>query len=113
MSDQTTGATSPEPVFTQPWHGQVFALTVSLNEAGHFDWPEWTARFSQTLARRGLEKQLDGGDDYFNAWLETLESLLVDLGQTAPQDVQNLRDAWEAAYLATPHGDPVHLPDGV
>ncbi|TDE40146.1 nitrile hydratase accessory protein [Antarcticimicrobium sediminis] len=113
MSDQTTGATSPEPVFTQPWHGQVFALTVSLNEAGHFDWPEWTARFSQTLVRHGLEKQLDGGDDYFNAWLETLESLLVDLGQAAPQDVQRLRDAWEAAYLATPHGDPVHLPDGV
>jgi len=112
MSDLTPGAQAPEPVFTQPWHGQVFALTVSLNEAGHFAWPEWTARFSKTLARHGLEKELDGGDDYFDAWLETLEGLLADLGQAAPDEVERLRAAWEAAYLSTPHGDPVHLPKG-
>ena len=112
MSDQTPETRAPEPVFTQPWHGQVFALTVSLNETGYFAWPEWTARFSATLARHGLEKELDGGDDYFNAWLETLEGLLADLGQAAPEEVERLRAAWEAAYLSTPHGDPVHLPKG-
>lgn len=112
MSDQPPESQAPEPVFTQPWHGQVFALTVSLNEAGYFAWPAWTARFSETLARHGLERQLDGGDDYFNAWLETLEGLLADMGQVAPEEVERLRAAWEAAYLSTPHGDPVHLPKG-
>ena len=102
-----TGA--PEPVFTQPWHAQVFALTVHLNEAGQFAWPDWTARFSRTLARHGLARELDGGDDYFTAWLETLEELLADLGQADPAEVDRLHAAWESAYLTTPHGAPVRL----
>jgi nitrile hydratase accessory protein len=102
---------APNPVFTEPWHGQVFALTVSLNESGLFTWGEWVARFSATLARHGMARDLDGGDDYFTAWLETLETLLADLGQAAPQDVDQMRAAWETAYLTTPHGDPVRLAD--
>jgi nitrile hydratase accessory protein len=100
---------APEPVFSQPWHAQVFALTVHLNETGHFDWPDWAARFSATLAAHGLTRELDGGDDYFTAWLETLEVLLAEQGQAAPEQVEQTRAAWEAAYLNTPHGDPVVL----
>ena len=51
--------TRPEPVFLQPWHAQVFALTVHLNESGVFDWPDWAAQFGATLARHGLERDLD------------------------------------------------------
>jgi nitrile hydratase accessory protein len=101
--------TAPEPAFSEPWHAQVFALTVYLNEAGHFDWPDWAARFSATLKAHGLTRELDGGEDYFNAWLETLEGLLADLGQTNPDQVEQMRKVWEAAYLATPHGDVVRL----
>ena len=63
---------TPEPVFEEPWHAQVFALTVHLNEAGHFDWPDWAARFGQTLAQHGLDRDLNGGADYFDAWFERL-----------------------------------------
>lgn len=98
-----------EPAFSEPWHAQVFALTVFLNEAGHFDWPAWTARFSATLKAHGLNRDLDGGEDYFQAWLETLEGLLADLGQADPEQVEQARAAWEAAYLSTPHGDVVRL----
>lgn len=108
---QQTPGQAPEPVFELPWHGQVFALTVHLNESGLFDWPDWAARFSATLARHGMDRDLNGGEDYFACWLETLETLLADLGQAAPADVERLRTAWEQAYLATPHGDPVHLRD--
>lgn len=103
--------TAPEPVFTDPWQAQVFALTVHLNEAGHFDWPDWTVRFAATLARHGLEKDLDGGDDYFQAWLDTLETFLQDLGLSEATEVRDLKQAWEEAYLATPHGQPVKLPE--
>ncbi|GHG90584.1 nitrile hydratase accessory protein [Pseudodonghicola xiamenensis] len=103
---------APDPVFSAPWHGQVFALTVHLNETGQFDWSEWTARFSRTLAAHGLSRELDGGDDYFTAWLETLEAILAEIGHAAPPEVERLRAAWEAAYLSTPHGDPVHLHAG-
>lgn len=99
----------PEPVFGEPWHAQVFALTVHLNETGHFGWPNWAARFSATLTAHGLHKELDGGDDYFTAWLETLEGLLAEQGQASRAQVDQTKAAWEAAYLGTPHGDPVHL----
>ncbi|WP_300059318.1 nitrile hydratase accessory protein [uncultured Roseobacter sp.] len=100
---------APEPVFSEPWHAQVFALTVHLNDAGHLSWPEWAQRFGATLKRHGLAKDLDGGDDYFNAWLETLEALLAERDLARADQVAELRAAWEAAYLATPHGAPVHL----
>lgn len=99
----------PEPAFEAPWHAQVFALTVSLNEAGHFAWSEWAEAFGATLRRHGLVKELDGGEDYFAAWLETLEVMLRDNGFAPTDAVDAMRNAWEEAYLATPHGAPVHL----
>lgn len=100
---------APEPAFEAPWHAQVFALTVHLNEAGHFAWPDWAQRFGATLARHGVDRDLNGGEDYFTAWLETLENYLSELGLANPELVEALRDKWEAAYLRTPHGAPVRL----
>lgn len=99
----------PEPAFEAPWHAQLFALTVHLNETGQFDWPDWAARFSKVLAKHGLEKELNGGDDYFLAWLETLEGLLAEKGLALPDAVADIHKAWETAYLTTPHGAPVQL----
>ena len=104
--------TRPEPAFAEPWHAQLFALTVHLNEAGHFDWSSWAEAFGATLKRHGLQRDLDGGDDYFHAWLEALETLLEDSGETSAQDIGKMSRAWENAYLNTPHGDPVKLATG-
>ncbi len=98
-----------EPVFGEPWHAQLFALTVHLNEAGVFVWGDWAERFGATLARHGLARDLDGGDDYYTAWLETLEAFLIELGLTDADRVGQIRAAWEDAYLTTPHGAPVKL----
>lgn len=99
----------PEPVFQEPWHAQVFALTVHLHDLGRFSWPDWATRFGATLARHGLARELDGGDDYFQAWLETLEKVLTEEGVTQSPEIDRLRADWERAYLTTPHGDPVRL----
>jgi len=99
----------PDPAFEAPWHAQLLALTVGLNEAGHFAWTDWAARFAATLARHGADKDLNGGDDYFHAWLVTLEEILAETGLADPGQVEDMRAAWEAAYLATPHGEPVSL----
>lgn len=99
----------PDPVFAEPWHAQVFALTVHLNESGRFTWADWTKRFGATLAQHGLNRELDGGDDYFNAWLETLETLLAEDGSAERTEAAQVRAAWEHAYLTTPHGAPVRL----
>lgn len=97
------------PPFAEPWHAQLFALTVHLNEAGVFAWPDWAAAFGATLKEHGVHKALDGGDDYYTAWLETLETLLAAQGLAPLSDLAALKHAWEAAYLATPHGAPVRL----
>jgi len=107
MTDLPPGA--PEPAFTEPWHAQLFALTVKLSEDGHFTWPHWADKFSATLSAHGLTKELDGGDDYFTAWLVTLEAILADSGQASVSEAAAIKAAWEEAYLTTPHGAPVHL----
>ncbi len=100
---------APEPAFSEPWHAQLFALTVKLNEDGHFAWTDWAARFADMLKAHGLHKDLDGGDDYFNAWLATLEGMLAESGQAGRDEAAKMKAAWEQAYLTTPHGAPVHL----
>lgn len=101
-----------EPVFAAPWHGQLFAMTLQLHEQGAFDWPQWTLAFGETLARHGLDRSLNGGDDYFQAWLETLEGLLDQRALSTEEERADVRAAWEQAYLATPHGQPVRLQKG-
>lgn len=100
---------APEPVFAEPWHAQIFALTVHLNEAGRFSWAEWVGRFSATLKHHGLARDLDGGNDYFVAWLETLEAILAEEGTAPSKEVERVRQSWEDAFLATPHGQPVRI----
>ncbi|SNR26049.1 nitrile hydratase accessory protein [Puniceibacterium sediminis] len=98
-----------EPVFLEPWHAQIFALTVHLSETGVFSWPDWAQGFGAVLAEQGLDKELDGGEDYFLAWVEALERLLTARGLAGAADLARLKSDWEAAYLATPHGQPVRL----
>ncbi len=96
--------------FDEPWQAQLFALTVALSEAGHFTWPDWTAAFGAMLKAKGKDRPLDGGADYYAAWLETLEALLDRTGLAGREEAHAMRHAWERAYLTTPHGAPVHLP---
>ena len=100
---------APAPVFEEPWHAQVFAITVALNEAGVFQWTDWANRFGATLKQHGLTHELNGGSDYFHAWIETLEDFLADQQIALPSDLQVLKSAWKQAYLQTPHGQPVKI----
>ncbi len=100
---------APEPIFDEPWHAQVFAITVHLNETGLFSWPEWAEQFGATLARHGVDRSLNGGSDYFAAWLDTLTGMMTTAGVTDAGALETMRANWEAAYLRTPHGAPVHL----
>ncbi len=97
--------------FDEPWHAKVFALTVALNEAGHLPWHDWTEAFGATLARHRLERELNGGEDYFRAWLETLETVLDRRGAIAAKQAETMQRRWREAYLSTPHGAPVQLRD--
>jgi nitrile hydratase accessory protein len=105
---------SPEKVFDAPWHAEVFALAVYLNEGGYFDWPEWAGRFGENLAaaktvKIGVGEGLDGSDDYYQIWLQTLIELMQEKGLVDAKMLASIKAQWREAYLTTPHGKPVHL----
>ena len=118
MKKGETGAVAmplgPEKVFDAPWHAEVFALAVHLNEGGYFDWPEWAGRFGENLAaaktvKIGVGEGLDGSDDYYQIWLQTLIELMQEKGLVDPKMLASIKAQWREAYLTTPHGKPVHL----
>ena len=105
---------SPEKVFDAPWHAEGFALAVHLNEGGYFDWPEWAGRFGENLAaaksvKIGVGGGLDGSDDYYQIWLQTLIELMQEKGLVDAKMLASIKAQWREAYLTTPHGKPVHL----
>ena len=105
---------SPEKAFDAPWHAEVFALAVHLNEGGYFDWPEWAGRFGENLAaaktvKIGVGEGLNGSDDYYQIWLQTLIELMQEKGLVDAKMLASIKAQWREAYLTTPHGKPVHL----
>ena len=97
------------PAFAEPWHAQVFAITVKLSEEGHFAWPEWAEQFGAGFKRAAEAGGPSDGSDYYDVWLATLEALLVARGLATKGALSELKQAWTEAYLSTPHGAPVKL----
>jgi len=97
------------PVFAEPWQAQAFALAVRMSAEGAFTWPEWAATLAQVLQEAKDRSEPDDGSHYYEHWLGALERLATAKGFVAPTELQARKHAWEAAYLATPHGQPVEL----
>ena len=51
----------------------------------------------------------DDGSAYYVAWLEALETLVVEKGAASAAALQDFKEAWRTAYETTPHGKPVEL----
>jgi len=102
----------PEHPFEAPWHAQLFATTHALARAGAFAWPEWAAWFGAALAEADAGGAPRDGSTYYEIWLAAFEKFLAKHALADAPGLADLRDAWEAAYLATPHGEPVELGAG-
>ena len=94
------------PVFAEPWQAQAFALAVQLHERHAFTWSEWAQALSAELAAAG---PADDGSRYYEHWLAALERLVMAKRLAGVEALRDRKDAWEAAYLRTPHGRPVSL----
>lgn len=97
------------PVFSEPWEAQAFAMAVRLHEAGVYSWTEWAEALSAEIARAQRAGDADRGDTYYSHWLNALERLAAEKGLLETAELQDRREAWRRAYLATPHGEPVTL----
>lgn len=91
-----------EPVFSEPWQAQAFAMTVSLHEKGAFTWNEWAG---------ALSEQVHGGTDrdYYNHWLAALENLVAEKNITSPGEIDIREQDWHTAAARTPHGKTIEL----
>jgi nitrile hydratase accessory protein len=97
------------PIFAEPWQAQAFAMTVALHQTGLFTWPEWAEALSQEIKRAQAEGDPDCGDTYYDHWLNALEALVIAKGVADETLLAALRDAWDRAADATPHGEPIVL----
>ena len=93
------------PVFSEPWQAQAFAMAVRLHEQGHFSWTEWAAELSRHIDAAGPNDTTD----YYEHWLQTLESIVMAGELTTPAELIDRKAAWQRAAEATPHGQPIEL----
>ena len=94
--------------FKKPWHGQVFAITVSLSEKKLFDWKEFSHELSNQIKSAKTENQ-SGGDDYFCSWIKALENIIINKKIVNRDNLTKTKKKWKEAFLTTPHGMPVKI----
>ena len=95
--------------FDEPWHAEVFAVTVHLSERNLFSWAEWTEALGEQISKVKLRHYIDGSNDYYNLWLQALVELISTKGITDAEAILDVQNRWAAAYRNTPHGKPVKL----
>ncbi|MDH4988825.1 nitrile hydratase accessory protein [Aminobacter anthyllidis] len=95
-----------EPVFSEPWQAEAFAMVVALHERGLFTWAEWAERLSTEVKKPDAASD---GSDYYGRWLAALERLMAEKGFAGHDEVDAVAAAWERAAHATPHGQPILL----
>jgi nitrile hydratase accessory protein len=62
--------------FAEPWESRVFGLTMSLYEAGAFEWSEFQAALIAAIGAWEREHGVSGeGYRYWERWLEAFEAL--------------------------------------
>jgi len=99
----------PHKPFDEPWHAEVFAVTLHLSEQKLFSWAEWTDAIGKQINKGKLTRHLDGSNDYYNLWLQALIELILAKGITDAEAILDVQNRWADAYRNTPHGKPVKL----
>lgn len=73
----TEGPSPPSnQVFREPWHAQLFAITIALHESGVMSWTEWTDMLAKEIAARKPNPGSDSEDEHYGSWQAALERLL-------------------------------------
>jgi nitrile hydratase accessory protein len=99
----------PHKPFDEPWHAEVFAVTVHLSERSLFSWAEWTEALGEQISKVKLRRHIDGSNDYYKLWLQALIELISTKGLTDAETILVVQNRWADAYRNTPHGKPVKL----
>lgn len=128
IADSCPSLPSPPAAFEQPWQATLVAMTVHLQERGHFSWELWARTLGAHLRRTqapqmgaGPTTSEVGGFDavgyaagydaagYYEAWADALVDVLARSGALEAAAVEATQRRWLEAAARTPHGRPVTL----
>ena len=87
-----------ELTFEAPWESRAFGMAVALNEQGAYEWNAFSTRLAEHLAQiqeskpsdRVLPTPADTESRYYNAWLATLQELLVERGLISAAEIDEM-----------------------
>ena len=100
-----------EPVFDEAWQAQLLAMIDQMINNGMFSNVLWSDTLGQNLKAAEADGKADDIDTYYAAVLTTFETLLAQSSDVSAETITDKQQAWERAYLSTPHGQPVILKD--
>jgi nitrile hydratase accessory protein len=84
-----------ELVFSEPWEGRAFGLTMALVDAGAIEYETFRSALIERIGAAGTE-----GFSYYRCWLQALEQVVAGEGLVSADDV----GARSAAFAARPAG---------
>lgn len=95
------------PKFGEPWHAQVFGLSMALAQAGVFTWGKWVETFSAEIRRNPQQGMETSEEAYYRQWSEALIYLLGELELMNDEEMGETVEHWRRSYLVTEHGKPI------
>ena len=98
------------PVFREPWEAQAFGMAVALHARDLFTWKEWATYLADEIAAARARGEVDDGSRYYHYWLAALEKIVAAKGLVGADELVTRKDEWDHAARATPHGQPIVLP---
>ena len=101
-----------DPVFDEAWQAQALAIADTLVKSGLFSAVEWSDTLGAALAAAAEKGQPDSQETYYQCVLQAVETLVARHSEIDQNAMRAMRENWEQAYLATPHGQPVELKRG-
>ncbi|MBM1691615.1 nitrile hydratase accessory protein [Sulfitobacter geojensis] len=97
------------PVFEHEWQAQILAMADTLITNKSIEPASWSENFGAGLKQAHAAGQPDDLSTYYKVALDTLEMLVTQQCKMTAGELSNKRQAWEQAYIDTPHGEPVRL----
>ena len=98
-----------ESTFSELWQAETLAMAEQLIVSGLFSNAEWSATLGSFLETANNNQEPDNAETYYRCALKALEELVAEKSEIKTDTMTTRREAWEQAYLSTPHGKPVHL----
>lgn len=106
-----TRAPDKGTLFAKQWHAEVIAVRELLVADGRISPEDWSRALGAELDRRHASGAPDTDATYYEAFLAVLEQVTAAGRLATPSEIDRCEADWRAAYLSTPHGQPVVLKD--